>query len=142
MTFVVVGGAIDKTLLGPIHGTDGTITFFSERTLGRGCTSDEDSYEQRVLADQRPSLRGDWFEESLSLRMDPAIRRRLVTESMAQNVAVLRCPGLTLLAPPFAYQFVAKWHCHISTSPYQEQVFAAAAYLKRFTPALRCQAYH
>ncbi|RMZ89807.1 hypothetical protein DV736_g2977, partial [Chaetothyriales sp. CBS 134916] len=106
ITAITVGGAVNTLLIRSRQATHDVDIFGSH--LETPTRMLLDSAMQFAMQQTMELLGTDWFNTETQMWMSPQVHRDLTQMAIQQNVVVFRQPGLTLLAAPWHYAFLAK----------------------------------
>jgi hypothetical protein len=107
-TIIVAGGALNTIHLQSRETTEDIDFFFDSRATERDVRILEQAASHTVERMGRGHLRDDWLNSRIIYFIPRDLWPRLVLGARKQNTIVFQHRGLTVLAAPWSYSFIAK----------------------------------
>ena len=107
-TIIVVGGALNTIHLQSRETTEDIDFFFDSRATEHDVTILERAATHAVERMGPRHLAADWLNSRIIYFIPRDLWPKLVQRARKQNTVVFREPGLTVLAAPWSYSFIAK----------------------------------
>ena len=107
-TIIVVGGALNTIHLQSRETTEDIDFFFDSRATERDVRILEKAASHAIDRMGRGRLGDDWLNSRTIYFIPRDLWPRLVLRARKQNATVFRHRGLTVLAAPWSYSFIAK----------------------------------
>lgn len=128
ITLIAVGGAVNLLLLGTRPSTS-DVDFFNQQLEPNQIKLIQAA--TKYARKQNPRLSDDWLNNRNTVFIPTPLRLSLTNQAIEQNEVVFKLDGLTVLAAPWHYAFIAKVD-RISGSGKPYDLGDAAAYLNRY----------